>query len=33
MKKAPANVVEGVRKNAETLRKKMALIDESLQAL
>ena len=33
LSKAPANVVEGVRSNADSLRKKLALIDESLQAL
>ena len=33
LSKAPAQVVEGVRTNAESLRKKLALIDESLAAL
>lgn len=33
LSKAPAQVVEGVRTNAESLRKKLTLIDESLRAL
>ncbi len=33
LSKAPASVVEGVRTNGENLRRKLALIDESLAAL